>query len=135
MTVLLAVLLSGVLLDSKDLPVSEYHLVFIDANAQLIEVAVTGTDGKFKVDLAPGAYRVQVADKTWEPITVDKSTSKLDLHRRAPAPGPMREHVIEVIQGTQRDIMRVPLDLTAPVPPRHEIEIKGDPLALGPRGQ
>src|SRR5262245_20192734 len=108
MTVLLAVLISGVLLDSKDLPVSEYHLVFIDANAQLIEVAVTGTDGKFKVDLAPGAYRVQIADKTWESITVDKSTSKLELHRRAPVE-PKREHVIEVIQGTQRDVFIFPL--------------------------
>jgi len=114
MTVLLAVLLSGVLLDSKDLPVSEYHLVFIDANALLIEVAVTGTDGKFKVDHAPGAYRVQIADKTWESVTVDKSTSNLKLHRPAPV-GPKPEpYVIEVIRGTQRDIMRVPLDLTVP---------------------
>ena len=29
----------------------------------MIEVAVTDKDGKFKIDLAPGAYRVQIADK------------------------------------------------------------------------
>jgi hypothetical protein len=108
MTVLLAVLISGVLLDTKDMPMPKYPLAFVSADGKLISVT-TDKDGKFRVDLpAPGTYRVQlVLDGTVESITVDKSTSKLKLHRRAN--DPHDPHVIEKIQGTQRGDFNLPL--------------------------
>jgi len=116
MTALFAVLVSGVLLNSMEVPVPKYQLAFWSSEGK--EIAVTTDEhGKFQVDLAPGTYRVQMgADGMGESITVDKSTSKLELHRGAPV-GPKHEHVIEIIQGTQRDILRLPLDPPAPVAP------------------
>src|SRR5215510_3048403 len=118
MTALLAVLISGVLLNQMDQPMSNAHLVFISSTGKFIEVA-TDKSGKFQVQLAPGTYRYM-----GESIKVDKSTPKLRLHQRTLMPTPSDEphregdfpkpepHVIEVIQKTQRDIMRVPLDLS-----------------------
>jgi hypothetical protein len=113
MSVLLAVLISGVLLDHQDRPMSIYHLTFISTDGKLIEAITTDKDGKFQVDLAPGAYRLQFGfDGTMETITVDKSTSTLKLKLPAPPPPP---HVIEIIQGTQRSIILLP---GPPAPPQ-----------------
>jgi hypothetical protein len=60
MTFLLAVLVSGVLLNAMDVPVPEYHLVFVDSNGKLTKV-VTDKDGKFQVELiTPETYRLHV---------------------------------------------------------------------------
>jgi hypothetical protein len=77
MTVLLAVLISGVLLDINDQPMSKYHLAFTSANSQFIKVT-TDKDGKFSVDLAVGTYRFQVdSDGTYYP-----GLTTLNLKRR-----------------------------------------------------
>jgi len=116
MTALFAVLISGVLLNPMDVPMPKYQLAFWSSEGKEIFVT-TDEHGKFSVDLAPGTYRVQMGkDGMGESITVDKSTSKLELHRRAPVE-PKREHVMEVIQGTQRDIIRFLLDAPAPAAP------------------
>jgi hypothetical protein len=110
MTFLLAVLISGVLLDSKDMPMPKYPLAIVSADGKLISVT-TDKNGKFRADLAPGTYRVQlVLDGTVESITVDKSISKLKLHRPLPpgvieTPKPPEPHVIEVIRGSQGDVI------------------------------
>jgi hypothetical protein len=127
------------------MPMPKYHVAFISAKGKLVEVITTDKDGKFQVDLAPGTYRVQIGfDGTYrfdpdlekaETITVDKSTSTLKLHQHAPvieAPRPPEPHIIEVIQGTQRDFVEVP----RPTPP-HVIEIpqstqRGDPVVKPP---
>jgi len=116
MTALLAALISGILLTSADVPVAKYHLSFVASDGLLIGEATTDKDGKFSVTIPPGTYRVLIGAEvgTGELVTVDKSTSKLELHRHAPASGPKPRHVIEIYQGTQRDIMRLPLDPAAP---------------------
>jgi hypothetical protein len=104
MTVLLAVLISGVLLDANDQPMPKYQLAFTSADGKLIK-AITNKDGKFRVNLAPGTYRFQFGL-----ITVDKNTSTLKLHEPPPvieAPKPPEPH-IEVILGTQRDLLLGP---------------------------
>jgi hypothetical protein len=98
MTVLLAVLISGVLLDTNDKPMPKYELVFSDANLNLIKVT-TDKDGKFQVNLAPGTYRFQIEGDP-QSITVDKSTSRLKLQQQ---PKRARDPRIEVIEGTPRD--------------------------------
>jgi hypothetical protein len=97
MTVLLAVLISGVLLDTNDRPMPNYQLVFSDANLNLIKVT-TDKDGKFQVNLAPGTYRVQI-EGVLQSVTVDKSTSRLKLQQQQRA----RDPRILVIDGTKRD--------------------------------
>jgi carboxypeptidase family protein len=110
-TALFAVLVSGVLLNQMDAPMPKYHLVFTSSAGKFIEVT-TDKDGKFRVDLAPGTYRLQIGfDGTVGSITVDKSTSKLKVQRRALAPAP----VIEVPVPT-RGIIRG--DFTLPLGPR-----------------
>src|SRR5262249_9803878 len=106
-------------------PMHQYHLVFTSSAGKFIEVT-TDKDGKFQVDLAPGAYRLQFGfDGTMETITVDKSTSTLKLKLPAPPPPP---HVIEIIQGTQRSIILLPAPPAHPQPqpprngPPHVIE-------------
>jgi len=79
MTTLLAILISGVLLDSNDRPMPEYHLVFA-TNGKLIGV-VTDKDGKFQVDLAPGIYLVERGL-----VRVGEGTLKLELKLPAPPP-------------------------------------------------
>src|SRR5262249_4484098 len=94
-TMLLAVLISGVLLDGKDMPMPNYRFALINADSWKVIKAETDKDGKFQVDLAPGVYRHDV-----ETIRVDKSTPKmLKLVERA--------HVLtpRVIQGIQGDIL------------------------------
>ena len=128
----LSLLITGVLLNQMDMPMSKYHVAFISAKGKLVEVITTDKDGKFQVDLAPGTYRYRIGlNGTYrfdpdlekaETITVDKSTSTLKLHdpplREPPPPAP---HVIEVIRGTQRDYVPV---VKPPVPTP---TIKGDP--------
>ena len=109
MTVLLAVLISGVLLDLSDKPKPNYQLVFTATDGKLFKV-ITDENGKFQVDLKPGTYRYEFGS-----FTVDKKTSTLKL----------RDRVIEVIKGTER----------AAEPPIIEI-FKGteraDPIPLEP---
>src|SRR5262245_61902401 len=113
----LSLLITGVLLNQMDMPMPKYHVTFISAKGKLVEVITTDKDGKFQVDLAPGTYRYRIGlNGTYrfdpdlekaETITVDKGTSTLKLHQRAPvieAPRPPEPHIIEVIQGTQRDL-------------------------------
>jgi hypothetical protein len=129
MTVLLAVFLSGVLLDHRDRPMSIYHLTFISADGKLIEAITTGKDGKFQVDLAPGTYRLQFGfDGTMETIIVDKSTSTLKLKLPAP-PSPPPPYVIEIIQGHQRAILPLPGPPAPPPQPQppHVIEAPKEP--------
>jgi hypothetical protein len=97
MTFLLAVLISGVLLNVTAQPIPKYELVFSDADLNLIK-ATTDKDGKFEVNLAPGTYRVQI-EGSLQSITVDKSTSRLTLQQQQRA----RDPRILVIHGTQRD--------------------------------
>jgi hypothetical protein len=97
MTALLAILISGVLLNQADMPLPSYQLVFSDANLKLIKVT-TDKDGKFRVDLAPGTYRFQI-EGTLQSITVDKSTSRLKLQQQQRA----RDPRIQVIDERQRD--------------------------------
>ena len=104
MPALFAILISGVLLNVTDQPIPNSHFVFVSTQGKRIEV-VTDKEGNFRANLVPGTYRVQIADKTWETITVGRNTPKLKLRQRFLEP-----HVIEIIQGTPRDIMRVPLD-------------------------
>jgi hypothetical protein len=133
----LSLLISGVLLNPMDAPMPKYHVAFISADGKLIEVITTDKDGKFQVNLAPGTYRVQIGfDGTYrfdpnlekaETITVDKSTSTLKLHQHAPvieAPRPPEPHIIEVIQGTQRDYVSFSPVVKPPVPTP---TINGDP--------
>src|SRR5215510_11607129 len=82
MTVLLAVLVSGVLLGPMDLPVPAHYVSFTSSSAKVIEL-VTDKDGKFSVELPPGNYLVKmnpgrfgVGDSI---ITVDEKTSPLKL--------------------------------------------------------
>jgi Carboxypeptidase regulatory-like domain len=97
MTVLLAILVSGVLLDANDQPMPKYELVFTDAKLNLIKVT-TDKDGKFRVNLAPGPYRVQI-EGSLQSITVDKGTSRLKLQQQQRA----RDPRIQVIDERQRD--------------------------------
>jgi Carboxypeptidase regulatory-like domain len=110
MTVLLAILISGVLLDSNDRAMPNYHLVFTSADGKLFIEAMTDKEGKFRVFLAPGTYRFQIAQNGYYPelekadkITVDENTStlKLKLHQPQQAQPP-EPHVIEVVPGIQR---------------------------------
>jgi Carboxypeptidase regulatory-like domain len=98
MTFLLAVLISGVLLDTKDMPIPNYQLIFSDANLNLIKVT-TDKDGKFQVNLAPGTYRYQI-EGSLQSITVDKSTSRLKLQQQQQR---ARDPRILVIDERQRD--------------------------------
>jgi len=145
MIALLAVLVSGVLLNAMDVPVPDYHLVFTDDNGKLVGV-MTDKEGRFQVDLAPGDYRLYVGlDQTdiirVDAITVDQNGSKWKLKVFAKPHFPIQavpptqrdlppgargalapvieehEHLIEIIQGTQRDIVRFPLDPPGPVAP------------------
>ena len=130
----LSLLISGVLLNQMDMPMPKYHVAFISANGKLVEVVTTDKDGKFQVDLAPGTYRYRIGlNGTYrfdpdlekaETITVDKSTSPLKLHDPPlREPPPTAPHVIEVIQGTQRDYVPFPVvKPTVPTP-----TIKGGP--------
>jgi hypothetical protein len=129
MTVLLAVLISGVLLDHQDRPMSNYHITFIAADGRLIEAVTTDKDGKFQVDLpGPGIYRFQAGfNGTWESITVDNKTPKLRLKLPAPPPQPP-PHVIELIQGTHRDIILLPgPPAPPPQPPQPHVIEPGTP--------
>jgi hypothetical protein len=125
MTAWLSILISGVLLNHMDAPMPVYHLTFISESGELIEAINTDKDGKFQVDLAPGTYRVLMGfDRTVESITVDKSTSKLRLHK-PPLPEP---HVIETIRDTQRGDPVI----EAPVPEHRwyfDIPLHSNPLA------
>lgn len=103
MTILLVVLISGMLLDSKDVPMPKSHLVFTSNEGKLVEVT-TKKDGTFRVKLAPGTYRVLIGTDVGELIIVDKSTSKLKLRQRAPVPN----HPIEVREGIQRGDFPLP---------------------------
>jgi hypothetical protein len=94
MTFLLAVLISGVLLDTNDQPMPKYELVFTDVNLKLIKVT-TDKDGKFQVNLASGTYRYQVEGSP-QSITVDKSTSRLKLQKQQR----VRDPRLLVIDGT-----------------------------------
>ena len=106
MGVLLAILISGVLLDANDQPLPKYDLVFTSADRKLIKV-ITDENGKFQVDLAPGTYRTHgqllgsgnfILQYQFGLVTVDKNTSTLKL--KEPPQEPVK---IKVIDGTQRD--------------------------------
>ena len=79
-----AVLISGVLLNPMDAPMPKLRFAFMSGAGTLIW-AVTDENGTFSVDLAPGTYRVRIGPELGEQVTVDESTSKVKLHRRAPA--------------------------------------------------
>jgi hypothetical protein len=138
MTFLLAILVSGVLLDSSDRAMPEYHIAFTSKSGELIE-ATTGKDGKFYVALPPGTHRFQIrinGTNSYYPelekaeiITVDKNTSTLKLKHPAPPPPP---HVIEIIQGTQRSIILFPP--APPQPPEPHVIEKPLYSPIGPRG-
>jgi|RhiMetdeSRZDD1v2_1073273.scaffolds.fasta_scaffold700003_1 hypothetical protein len=97
---LLAVLISGVLLDSNDKPLPKHYLAFVLPNDKWLEV-VTDKDGKFRVNLAPGTYdyRLGGLNKAGQ-ITVYKSTSTLKLKEP-----PKEPNVIKVIRSTQGDVI------------------------------
>ena len=98
MTTLLAILISGVLLDSNDRPMPEYHLVFAATNGKLIGV-VTDKDGKFQVDLEPGTYRSQFGPFTT--VRQGQKTCVVNLRAR-PEPLKTPAPCIEIIWGKQR---------------------------------
>src|SRR5262249_59091685 len=79
-----------------------------------------------------GTYRFDPYLEKVETITVDKSTSTLKLHQHATvieAPRPPEPHVIEVIQGTQRDYVSFSPVVKPPVPTP---TINGDPRPTPP---
>jgi len=98
MTALLAILVSGVLLNNMDVPMPEYHLVFADDthfvsadNRKLIGV-VTDKDGKFQLDLAPETYRLNLClddidEYNIDVLPVDKNTITLKLKVHEIPPG------------------------------------------------
>jgi len=107
-TILLAVLISGVLLDGKDMPIPNHHITFIlPANPKGIEVT-TDKDGKFQVDLAPGTYRFlsRLGPAQW--ITVDTKTTELKLKPPAEPTVPPGPPVIKVIDERSRDFSSWP---------------------------
>ena len=97
---LLAILISGVLLNNADVPVPDYHLVFTDDNGKLVGV-VTDKDGRFQVDFDPQTYRLHVGlDQTdvirVDAISVDQKTTTLKLKVYA------KPTFSGVIQGIQK---------------------------------
>jgi len=120
MTILLAVLISGVLLNSNDKPLPKSYLALTATDGKLIQVR-TDENGKFQVDLAPGTYRYQ-----WGLFTVDKNTSTLKLKLDRPLPAR------RVPPPVVAPVRRVPPPVVeAPEPPRPEIPDYS--LRLGPR--
>jgi hypothetical protein len=95
MTVLLAILVSGVLLNTNDKPMPQYQLAFTSADGKVIKV-ITDKEGKFQVDLEPGTYRYQFGL-----ITVGQKTCGVVLKAR-PEPPKTPEPCIEIIRGSQR---------------------------------
>jgi len=79
-----AVLISGVLLNPMDAPMPKLRFAFMSGAGMLIW-AMTDENGTFSVNLAPGTYRVRIGPELGEQVTVEESTSKVRLHRRAPA--------------------------------------------------
>jgi hypothetical protein len=98
MAVLLAVLISGVLLDANDKPMPKYQLVFTDGDLKVIKV-MTDENGKFQVDLEPGTYRSQFGPFTT--VRQGQKTCVVNLRAR-PEPLKTPAPCIEIIWGKQR---------------------------------